>query len=297
MLFSDKTSIIMTQDSKPLVSIIVPCYNHENYISSCIDSIVKQTYENIELIVIDDGSTDKSVEILTNLSQAYNFYFESQKNIGLIETLNKALSMAKGKYICPFASDDIMFLDRIEKQVSILESRLDIAVCAGNIIEISNTGEILPKQKIRPKRELNFNDLFGVDVPGPPAPTTMIRKSVIDEVGKYDPEIKIEDWYMWLKIAKSGHKILVTDDLFTYYRKHQQNTHSNYRLMLENELKIIDQYSSHPNYNHLKNRILISTFVKTSNRDKKFARELLGQIPLKAAPLRILKGIKRLLLD
>ncbi|WP_211828568.1 glycosyltransferase family 2 protein [Kistimonas asteriae] len=285
----------MNMKALPLVSVLVPCYNHQNYVKDAINSILNQTYSNIELIVLDDGSTDNSPAILAELSEKHGFYYEHQQNMGLNGTLNKGLSLAKGQYICPFASDDVMFLDRIEKQVALLESRPDVAVCAGNMIAISETGEIASSLKIRPAREVDFDDLFWRKIPGPAAPTAMIRSSVIDEVGHYDPDIRIEDLYMWLKITHAGHKIYILNDVLAYYRKHTGNFHSNYKSMLENELRIIGSYASHPKYNEVKKRLLISTFVKTANRDKLFAKELLGQISFFDAPLKISKGVVRLI--
>ncbi len=281
--------------SLPLVSVFVPCYNHQDYVADAINSILNQTYKNIELIVLDDGSTDNSPAILSDLSEKYGFYFEHQKNMGINGTLNKGLSLAKGKYICPFASDDVMFLDRIEKQVTLLERRPDVAVCAGNMIAINQNGEISSSLKIRPAREVDFDDLFWRNIPGPAAPTAMIRSAVIEEVGNYDPDIRIEDLYMWLKITYAGHKIYILNDLMAYYRKHTGNFHSNYRAMLENELKIIDSYSTHPKYEEVKKRLLLSTFVKTANRDKTFARALLSQLSFFDAPLKISKGIVRMI--
>ena len=285
----------MNMKALPLVSVIVPCYNHQDYVRDAISSILNQTYSNIELIVLDDGSTDNSPAVLAELSEKHGFYYEHQQNMGLNGTLNKGLSLAKGQYICPFASDDVMFLDRIEKQVALLESRPDVAVCAGNMIAISETGEISSSLKIRPAREVDFDDLFWRNIPGPAAPTAMIRSSVLDEVGHYDPEIRIEDLYMWLRITNAGYKIYILNDLLAYYRKHSGNFHSNYRSMLENELKIIDSYATHPKYNEVKQRLLLSTFVKTSDRDKSLARELLGQLGFFYAPMKITKGIMRML--
>ncbi|WP_461537933.1 glycosyltransferase family 2 protein [Spongorhabdus nitratireducens] len=285
----------MEVDSSPLVTVLVPCYNHQAFVEKAIRSIVDQTYKNIELIVLDDGSSDNCPQILEEMSRKYGFYYEHQPNMGLIKTLNKGLSLAKGKYICPFASDDIMFLDRIEKQVAMLESRPDAAVCAGNIINIDDNGEILAKQRIRPERELGFDELFWQNIPGPAAPTAMIRRSALDEVGDYDPDIRIEDMYMWLKLANAGYKIVILNDLFAYYRKHGSNTHSNYRFMLENEMKILSAYSGHPKYELVKKRLLVSTFVKVANRDKSFARELIKQLSIKDDPVKVLKGIFRMI--
>ena len=108
----------------PLVSVIVPCYNHEKYVEETIESIVNQTYENIELIVIDDGSKDASPQIIEELSKKYNFKFIHRSNKGLSATLNEGIRLSQGKYISVCASDDKLKLDKIEKQVKFMEEIL-----------------------------------------------------------------------------------------------------------------------------------------------------------------------------
>jgi alpha-1,3-rhamnosyltransferase len=167
----------------PLVSVIISCYNHQDFIRSCIESVVRQTYRNFELIVFDDGSSDKSPVILEELSQQHGFYFQAHENIGLSRTLNKALAMAKGKYICPLGSDDILMLDKIEKQVHHLEKHSDIALLGGNILCIDDTGTISAQQKLTPYREVDFNAVMLNVKLGPAAPTMMIRTEILREIG------------------------------------------------------------------------------------------------------------------
>ena len=152
--------MINSDNKQPLVSIIISCYNHQDYITACIESIVRQTYKNIELIVIDDGSSDNSAQILEQLSQKYSFSFAQQQNMGLTKTLNKALAKAKGKYIAPIGSDDILMLDKTEKQVDFLENNSSIAVVGGSIICIDDQGIIKAKQRINHYHELDFNSTF-----------------------------------------------------------------------------------------------------------------------------------------
>ena len=105
----------------PLVSVIIPCYNHQNYVEKSLKSVFDQTYKNIEIIVIDDGSKDNSVNILKELQKNNHFILECQENMGVCKTLNKAISMSKGKYIAILASDDYWDLPKIEKQVKVLK--------------------------------------------------------------------------------------------------------------------------------------------------------------------------------
>ena len=88
----------MKEENIPLVSVVVPCYNHEKYVKETIESIVNQTYKNIELIVIDDGSKDNSVKVIQELADKYGFTFIHRPNKGLSATLNEGIRLSKGKY-------------------------------------------------------------------------------------------------------------------------------------------------------------------------------------------------------
>lgn len=223
----------------PLVTVIVPSYNHELYITKCIESIINQTYKNIELIVIDDGSTDKSVDILKKLKSMHTFkLIEHKKNLGLSSTKNEGLSIAKGKYIAGCASDDYWELRKIEKQVSQMEKDSSIGICYGKTQAIDTSDTYINGPKIFKAysgyvfKRLLFSNFI-------PAPTVLIRKDVYENVGAYDPEIKIEDWYMWLKVAKV-YKIDYIDEVVAYYRQHDSNYSKNYLTMLKYDLQIIN---------------------------------------------------------
>lgn len=108
----------MTKHTKPLVSILLPMYNAESYIRDCIKSILSQTYENLEILVMDDGSEDNSVPIVTDFNDKRLKVIKCKHNY--IETLNYGLKLCKGKYIARMDADDIMFGNRIEEQVSIM---------------------------------------------------------------------------------------------------------------------------------------------------------------------------------
>ena len=231
----------MSKVNQPLVSVIVPCYNHEKYVEQTIESIVNQTYKNIELIVIDDGSKDSSPEILEKLSKKYNFYFERQENMGLPATLNKMIKMAQGEYISLIASDDVKTLDKIEILVNeFIQLSDEYAVVFGEAKIIDDNGiekcvnydnEVVCefiKQQLLKRPEIDFKKNFGsyntllIDN-YLPAMTTLIRKKVIIEAGYYDEDISIEDWSMWLKIARK-YKFKYVDSIVAYYRLHDSNS-------------------------------------------------------------------------
>lgn len=210
----------------PLVSIIVSCYNHEKYVEECILSIVNQTYKNIELIVIDDGSSDNSPVVLERLQKQYGFFLELQSNMGLSKTLNKAIrNYSHGKYIAGCGSDDFLALDRIEKQAGYMEAHPEYAMTFGEVYVVDSDSRIVEGLRIidpvtDPVESLKFESL--VESNPIPAMTAMIRKDVWEECGGYNEHTIIEDLDMWLKIAYR-YPIGYINDYLAYYRWHGTN--------------------------------------------------------------------------
>jgi alpha-1,3-rhamnosyltransferase len=233
----------------PLVSIITPSCNHSKYIQQSIESVVKQTYKNIEYFVIDDGSTDESPEIIEELSKQYKFYFEIQENRGISYTLNKFINLSSGKYVAINASDDIWTLDKIELQVAFMENNPDIAVCFGNTLLINQTGEILPYrfQRFYRSDSYEFKDILGFNHPLRAA-TAMYRKSVFDNVGLFDEKCLLEDLYIWLKITHAGYKVMMLKSLMAFYRRHETNSSKRNKLLFKERLKLLNQYKYESGY-------------------------------------------------
>ncbi len=279
----------------PLVSVLITSYNHGAFIEQAILSVVNQSYKNTQLIVIDDGSTDDSLSKINSLSKRHNFKVVSQSNAGLPVVINQGISLAKGKYFVSFGSDDVMCLDRIEKQVSFLEENPSYGVCAGNTLIIDESGKQAPKRRLSKKRDLCFENLFLHDKPGIKAPTAMVRKEIFDVVGGYDTEIKLEDHYMWLKITAAGYKVHVMEDVLAYYRKHKENNSKNVVFMADNIEKTYAQYKNHPSYDATLNRLLINLFLKAAKRGYKGAPEILKRVSFKYYNIKVFVGLFYLL--
>ncbi|WXL25245.1 glycosyltransferase [Ectopseudomonas mendocina] len=286
----------MTQ-SMPLVSVIIASYNHAPYIEQCIISVVQQTYEHVELLVVDDGSTDDSVERIQRLQAVYGFDFQVQKNQGLTRTLNSAIARSKGSLIVPFGSDDVMLPERLAKQVAYMQGKPEVGICAGNIELIDSNGELFPEHRQRrdvPFRRMDFDDVFMERKPYAPATTLMIRKEALEKVGGFDPEIRLEDLAIELKITHAGYFIDCLGEVLAQYRKHATNSYKNHRFMIDSILGIYAQYQQHPQYESVRMRFLNSMFLKVSNRDHELARELLRQIPLRHWTKKTWRGLMRL---
>jgi glycosyltransferase involved in cell wall biosynthesis len=210
----------------PLVSVIIPSYNHAAYIEESILSVINQTYKNIELIVIDDGSTDNSREVLEKLQKQYGFTLIFQENQGVSKTLNKAIRQyAHGKYIDGCGSDDFLVLDKIEKQVTFLENHPECAMVFGKVYMVNEKSRVTKKPVIftpfpESVKDITFEFLLDGDII--PAASVMIRRETWDKCGGYNENLSIEDYDIWLKVAYKG-KIVYLNDYFAYYRWHGEN--------------------------------------------------------------------------
>ncbi|WP_313952391.1 glycosyltransferase [Accumulibacter sp.] len=283
-----------------VVTVIIASYNHGPYIEECIRSVLAQSYPHVELLVIDDGSTDDSVERIRRLQAEHGFDFAVQNNQGLTHTLNAAIKRAKGSLIVPFGSDDIMLAERLAKQVAYLQGKPEVGICAGNIELIDAAGDLFPEKRQRrdvPFRRLDFEDVFMERKPYPPAPTLMFRKEALAKVGGFDPEIRLEDLLIELKITHAGFYIDCLGEVLARYRKHGSNSYKNHRFMIESILKTYALFREHPQYDWVRYRFLNSMFLKCANRDRGLARELLAQIPFKRWSKKTWRGLMRLYLS
>ncbi|MFA6635866.1 MAG: glycosyltransferase [Candidatus Omnitrophota bacterium] len=236
---------------KPLVSIVVPCYNHEKYVEKCIESIYSQTYTNFELFVFDDGSTDRSAEIIEKLKQKYGFYFESNENQGLANTLNRGYGeLANGDFLTFCASDDYWVPRKLELQVHFFKNNPEYMMVFGKAIYIDEEGRILNKVT-----ELNANSYRGGSIfkelffkEFHPPVNYMFRKEVFDKVGFYDTDLWAEDFDMNLRIARHF-KIGFINEFLMYYRA---CINSNKKMLsfkaINSHLKSINKYKDHAFY-------------------------------------------------
>ena len=284
--------------SQPLVSVIISAYNHGPYIEDSIVSVLQQTYPNFELLVVDDGSIDDTSERVRKLQAQHGFDFRSQENRGLARTLNDCIARSHGSLVAPFGSDDIMLPERLQIQVDYMQDKPEVGICGGNIQMIGPAGESLPKRdRKRSFRRLNFEDVFASDKRCAPAPTLLFRREALEAVGGFDPEIKLEDLLIALKITQAGYVIDVLAEVLAKYRIHQTNTYKNRRFMIENVLRTYAMFKDHPAYNKECARYINSMLLKCAKNDKPLARELLGQLPFRYWDSKTLRAMGRFLLN
>ncbi|MBF8708217.1 glycosyltransferase [Pseudomonas putida] len=282
----------------PLVTVIIASYNHARYIEASITSVINQTYKNIELLVIDDGSKDDSPAVLKRLQEQYGFDLRFQANQGLARTLNDAIARAKGDLIVPFGSDDIMLPHRIATQVEYMNGKPEVGICSANIETIDQDGKVMGAREQRnrnlPFRRLDFDDLFLDRKPGPMAATLMLRREALEKVGGFNADIRLEDVYIELSIARAGYFIDVLGEVLAQYRDHPTNTFKNGRFMVDNVLRTFAVFSDHPQYEQVCMNFRNSMVLKYANRDKALSREVLSEIPLRYWNKKTLRGMWRM---
>jgi alpha-1,3-rhamnosyltransferase len=285
----------MSSNQQPLVSVIIASYNHAPYIEASILSVLAQSYPYVELLVVDDGSSDDSVARIEALQREHGFDFRVQANQGLSRTLNETIARAKGSLIAPFGSDDIMLPERIARQVEYMAGKPEVGICAGNIQQIDQCGDALAEPKRLQWRRLDFEDVFLNRKPGAPAPTLLFRREALERVGGFDPEVRLEDLMIELKITRAGYVIDVLADVLALYRVHDSNTYKNYRFMVDNVLRTYARFSDHPAYAQVCANYRNSMLLKCARVDRGLARELLAELPLRYWSRKTLRGLWRML--
>lgn len=180
----------------PKVTVLMPVYNGEKYLGEAIESILNQTFTNFEFLIIDDGSTDNSVEIINSYNDKRIIFVKNDKNLKLPTTLNKGIKLAQGEYIARMDCDDISVPDRLEKQVNYLDNHLDVGIC-GSRYEVLDEGIVreLPLDYELIKARLLFHCVIK-------HPTVMMRKFVLNQNNLYYQNTVLEDFDLWIRCSK-----------------------------------------------------------------------------------------------
>ena len=198
--------------TQPLVSVICLCYNHAHFVKEAIESVLRQNYSDVELIVVDDASTDGSIEVVLNLVKQNPSIqlLQMASNQGNCKAFNKGLVIAKGDYIIDFATDDVMMHDRITKQISQFQSgSINIGVVFTDATYVNEEGVFLHHHYEYLFRKHLLNDVPQGDVYCKvlskyfiASPTMMVRRSVLEALEGYDENLAYEDFDFWVRSAR-----------------------------------------------------------------------------------------------
>lgn len=207
-----------------LVSVIIPAYNRVKYIQQAVDSVLKQTYRSVELIVVDDGSTDGTFDLLQGYGdRILLIHHERRVNRGQSASINLGLTKAKGKYIAILDSDDYWELNKLEVQVTFLEANPDVGLVYTNGYCVDAEGHRLYAYHSRDHVEHNDPNLVLLDCYMALPVNSLVRKAVYDEVGFFEESFRAaQDHDMLIRMAEVTKFAYLPDYLF-YYRRHQDS--------------------------------------------------------------------------
>lgn len=265
----------------PLITVIIPSYNHRDYIVDSILSVLAQTHPAIQLIVIDDGSSDGSRDLISALAQEHGFTFLAHENRGVCATLNRALPLAEGEYVVTFGSDDIMLPDRVERQLAHMVLHPEVGCVGARKHIIDGQGQRTKSASERVQVKSYFFPELLRKAKAVGAPTAMYRRQAMQEVGGYDERITLEDFQMSLQIASLGYRVDILPFAVTCYRVHDRNYSRSYRRHFRNDLMLLRAFKSHPEYLQGRTEIFNRYLGAAIKMDLGHARTIFGRLPLK----------------
>ncbi|AGW91659.1 hypothetical protein N234_16645 [Ralstonia pickettii DTP0602] len=211
----------------PLISIITTSYNYERFIGRAIESVLEQTYQNWELVIVDDCSSDGSWEAISQYKDARVRAFRNEVNLGACASYNKAYSYCNGTLIASLDSDDVFLPEKLEIQVAEFQCHPEMDVCGTKIEVVDEAGTVLPGDPAAAW----FNDSRDLNVPGEWVwenhlchSSVILRKELHDALGGFREDLTYTpDWNMWIRALAAGARFSMVDRVLLQYRVHGNN--------------------------------------------------------------------------
>lgn len=286
--------------TNPKVSVVMPVYNAEKFLRESLDSILRQTFEDFEIIIINDGSTDTSKDIINEYQKRDSrIIVNHQKNHGVVYTANKAIQMARGEYIARMDADDVSLPDRLAQQVNILDKHHKTILVCSSFEVFDAKGEFRYRDLVPPENKDLKRALY---LRNPIANgSTMIRKKSLEEAGLFD-DVFAEDFHMWMKLKNKGDFEATGTILYRWRMNPNGLTMSNNDLSINQGKAYIDalwQEDAPKNVTRQEIATIIANYKKTyKSKGMEFGNIILSDLTQMAAKLFLrgyyLNGIKQL---
>ena len=271
----------------PDISVILPVFNCEQFIKTAIDSILFQTYQDFELIILNDGSTDATEKIIHSFDDERIKNYKS-RNYGIVYQLNKGIYLAQGEFIARMDADDISHPDRFKKQIEYLSVHKEIVAVGTNYYMINEDTKIINKKQAPPSQtECGFMAPLNSPILHP---TLMIKKEVLQKIGGYDEKYNlIEDYELFNRLISNGYKLANVNEFLFYYRIYMNSINSQKEKY--QQVKIYDYGSkllkSRIKHNHSTNKhrvyfqlLLLEYYLGSITLSRKYFLKLLLIKPL-----------------
>ncbi len=226
----------------PAISVILPVYNGEKFVRSAIESILNQTFPDFELILIDDGSTDQTGEIIQSIQDERIQLVEHTQNQGLISSLNQGIALARGEYVARMDADDISLPDRFERQVEFLRAHPRVGVLGNQVRFLNENLEQVVWEYHFPSShtEIAWKMMFMNVIPHP---AVIVRRELLIEASGYNPEYATaEDYELWTRLILQT-EFANLDEVLLLYRRHSATvSEQKKQIQLATTLRIRRQY-------------------------------------------------------
>lgn len=273
----------------PKVSIIIPCYNQGKYVAEAINSALRQTFKDIEIVCVNDGSTDNSVEIIKSFENKYkNFIFlNNEENRGIIYSRNFAIKNCNGTYILPLDADDIIEPTYVEKAVKILDnnSNIGIVYCKAKIF--GNYDKYWNLKPFNKSDILYENCIFC---------SAIFRKSDFLKIGGYNNNMKYgcEDYDLWLSFIEQRLEVFQINEILFSYRQYDETSRTTISLKNKKEIwnnLIKNHINLYLNDENFLERLIFSNPIKTNKKYKKYKKMFNKLFPITIIELIIIIGL------
>ena len=220
------------REDNPLVTVLMPVFNAEKYLGSAMESILSQTYTHFEFLIINDGSTDKTAQIIESYSDKRIRLIQNPRNLGLVKTLNIGIDLAKGKYIARMDADDICHAERLERQVEFLETHPKVVLIGSGYVMIDEFGNpVHIKRKPMDSIQVRWVSLFRTAIEHP---VSTYKASLAKKI-KYNENYDFaQDYDLWVRMLEHGDASIL-EDILLKYRMHDENI-SNTRKSLQRQM-------------------------------------------------------------
>lgn len=220
-------------NNSPLISVIITTFNVEKYIKEAIDSVLQQTIQDFELVIVDDGSSDHTINVIESILDTRIRLIKNSVNKGRVKSLNLAFQEAKGKYITIVDGDDVNVLNRFEKQLSVLENNSEIKVCGSWYEEFGFSNKIIKHSEthdvIQAKMLLGCSMTFG---------GSMFERKLVENFRFDENKLHVEDYDFWVRIVWSGQFYNIQEVLY-HYRIHKSQVSTLYNdVQKHNDIEI-----------------------------------------------------------
>jgi len=213
------------------ISVVMPVYNGEKYLSEAIESVLNQTFGDFEFIIINDGSTDRTEDIILSYADPRIVYVKNEENLQIARTLNKGIILVKGKYIARMDADDISLPERFGKQIAFMEANRDVDICGAWIQFFGHKDNVWQTEKNH--ESIKTELLFGC----PMAHPTFMAKREVFQDHKYE-DVYSEDYALWVMLIDKFQFANIQEVLLKYRAHSHQTTILHDDLQKENYIRI-----------------------------------------------------------